>query len=276
MMEHITSIINKEIKKKENPIKTGFHFLDDTLGGYYPGEMTVITGCQNSGKTAFVITQLNNIAVDQHIPTLFVINNMSERNFLSSMIAYYCSIKTGNIHSALDTDLETDSVKAYLKKLADAPLYVEKADWLEGEKFFESIEKTIVEKDIKIAFFDEVIHTTTEIENCYVCREKILAMKLNIPVVTTCCVLHYEFGNDMLISPDLSKYIEIHGHDIAINLINYEFYHVLRDEYDRDLHNTIGFEILRQKGNPEKKIHLLLLDRLYRKDYTCIKKLFDL
>lgn len=66
-MEHITSIIDKEIKKKENPIKTGFKFLDDIIGGFYPGELTVVTGCQNSGKTAFVITQLNNISVDQHI-----------------------------------------------------------------------------------------------------------------------------------------------------------------------------------------------------------------
>ena len=135
-MEHITSIINKEIKKKENPIETGFTFLDETIGGYYPGEMTVISGCQNSGKTAFVITQLNNIAVDQHIPTLFVVNNMTERNFLSSMTAYYCGLKINNVHSALDSDLHTDTVNAYLKKLADAPLYIEKSDWMESEEIF--------------------------------------------------------------------------------------------------------------------------------------------
>lgn len=270
-MEHIKSVINNEIKKKENPIKTGFKFLDETLEGYYPREMTAICGCQNSGKTAFVITQLNNIAVDQHIPTLFVINSMTERNFLSSMIACYCSIKTKNIHSVLDSDSHRDTVKEYLEKLGDAPLYVEKADWFEDEDYFESLEKVIIEKDIKIVFFDEVIHTQSLNESFFVSQTKILAMKLNIPVVTTCCISHDEFGVDALTFPGLSKYVEIHGHDVAINLVNYEHNNVYQDEEGRDLHNMIGIIILKHKGSTEKKKCLLPLESMYIKNYTCGK-----
>lgn len=136
---------------------------------------------------------------------------------------------------------------------------------------FFSLEKTIIENNIKIVFFDEVIHTLSGNENFYVCRQKILAMKLNIPVVTTCCVLHNESGMDTLTSPDLSKYVEIHGHDVAINLVNYEHNNVYQDEEGRDLHNMIGIIILKHKGSTEKKKCLLPLESMYIKNYTCGK-----
>ena len=58
-MEHISNII-EEVKQQEIiPIKSGIKFLDDTLGGYYPGEVTTICGDIGSGKTAIIIAQLN-------------------------------------------------------------------------------------------------------------------------------------------------------------------------------------------------------------------------
>ena len=76
-MEHISNIIDEVIQQEITPIKSGIKFLDETLGGYYPGEMTTICGDINSGKTAIIIAQINHLAVDQHIPTLLVLNNMT-------------------------------------------------------------------------------------------------------------------------------------------------------------------------------------------------------
>ena len=89
-MEHISEII--ETTEVVKPITTGMRFLDRAIGGYYPGELTAICGEENSGKTAFVVSQLNLIAVEQHIPTMIVLNNMSRRTFLSCMAAYYYRI----------------------------------------------------------------------------------------------------------------------------------------------------------------------------------------
>ena len=108
-------------------------------------------------------------------------------------------------------------------------------------------------------------------ESFFVSQTKILAMKLNIPVVTTCCISHDEFGVDDLTFPDLSKYVEIHGHDVAINLVNYEHNNVYQDEEGRDLHNMIGIIILKHKGSTEKKKYLLPLESMYIKNYTCGK-----
>ena len=43
-MEHISNIIDEVIQQEITPIKSGIKFLDETLGGYYPGEMTTICG----------------------------------------------------------------------------------------------------------------------------------------------------------------------------------------------------------------------------------------
>ena len=269
-MEHISTIIKTESMKQEAPISTGFKFLDETLGGFYPGEMTTICGSEDCGKTAFVITQLNRIAVDQYIPTLFVLNNMTERNFLSSMIAYYCNIETNNVHSIIDSHLHQDSVKAYLKMLSEAPLYVVSSEWFEDKAFFEMIEKFIVEKEIKIAFFDEVVHYEILAESGSMSYLKTLSMKLGIPVVSTCCIWNYREGLEGIVTalPDLSKYCELHGHDVVISFIKYEQYHVYQDENGRDLHDTIGVEILKHKGRVERRKHFLPIGCLYLRNYA--------
>ena len=106
------------------PIKTGYKFLDEMIGGYYPGEVTTIGGCEDSGKSAFVITQLNYITVDQKIPTLLVLNNMSFDVFIALMASYYCCITVKDIHSVLYSPIYRSSVDQYLNKLREAPLYI--------------------------------------------------------------------------------------------------------------------------------------------------------
>ena len=123
-MEHVCDIIEETTSATICPISTGFKFLDTIIGGYYPGELTTICGEEDCGKTAYVISQLNHIAVDQHIPTLLVMNNMSKRTFLSCMAAYYCSIETYNVNAILDSEEHRETVCKYFEKLKDAPLYV--------------------------------------------------------------------------------------------------------------------------------------------------------
>lgn len=116
-MEHINEIIKHVINNNEHPISTGFKFLDNAIGGYYPGQLTTICGNENSGKTAFVIAQINYYAVDQQIPTLLVMNNMAERTFLSCMAAYFCSIETSDVNSVLNDEQYKKEVGALIKKL---------------------------------------------------------------------------------------------------------------------------------------------------------------
>ena len=275
-MEHINEIIKHVINNNEHPISTGFKFLDTAIGGYYPGQLTTICGNENSGKTAFVIAQINYYAVDQQIPTLLVMNNMVEHTFLSCMAAYYCSIETSNVNSVLYDEQYKKEVGAYLQKLKKAPLYIIGEEWMDENLYYDKIEGLITAHDIKIVFVDEINQESffSLPRKVSICHYKALAMKLSIPVVATCCVWTDREGIEG-IKPalgDLLCYNEIHGHDIVIGLVNYEQYHIYQDENGRDLHDTIYVEILKKKGKLNKRKYLLSWGNLYLRNSADKKK----
>lgn len=251
-MEHISDIIEDVQSLTEYPISTGFKFLDTVIGGYYPGEMTTICGEEDSGKSAYVISQLNHIAVEQKIATLIIINSMSKRALVSCMAAYYCNIETYNVNSVLYDEQYLAAVTNYMQKLKEAPLFVI-SEWRfdEGE-LLEEIESFIQAHRIKIAFFDE---SNGSFE--YSAKRKVsinnlkaLALKTNIPVVATTCIWNDRDGIEGMkpFLQDLYFCSEIHGHDTVIGLIKYERHYVFQDENGRDLRDTIHLEILKKRG----------------------------
>lgn len=275
-MEHISDIIKDVKSLTEYPISTGYKFLDTMIGGHYPGEMTTICGEEDSGKSAYVISQLNHIAVEQKIATLLIINNMSKRSLVSCMTAYYCNLEAYNINSVLDDEQHMTAVKNYLQKLKEAPLFV-MSEWCfnEGE-LLEEIESVIQIHRIKIAFFDES-NGSWEYSakkrvnvNCL----KTLSLKMNIPVVATTCIWNEREGMEGMrpFLQDLYFCSEIHGHDTVIGLIKYERHYVFQDENGRDLRDTIHLEILKKRGTIVKRRFYIPMRHFYFKDYADMEK----
>ena len=270
-MEHISEII-KETVEGCNPITTGLKFLDSTIGGYYPGELTTICGEEDCGKTAFVVSQLNRIAVEQHIPALVVLNNMSRRTFLSCMAAYYCSFEHVNVHKVMDDGQHSDEVKAYLDILKNAPLYIIKKETYEGSALTPEIEGMIQTFGIKIVFVDEAssFWMSEEQKSCPVTSYKTMAMKWNIPIVITACVWNDREGIEGMkpFLRDVYLYCDIHGSDSVIGLFRYDRHYIYQDEHGRDLHDMVNMEILKCKGKTTKRKYLMPWGYLYLKNYA--------
>ena len=271
-MEHIEQVINNVVKQNEYPISTGFKFLDDAIGGYYPGQLTTICGNEDSGKSAFIIAQVNYFAVDQNIPTLLIMNNMGERTFLSCMAAYYCSIETKNVNSVLYNKQYKNEVDAYLERLKLAPLFIIGMEWVDDKLFHEKLEGLVTSHDIKMVFVDEISqeYFYSMTRKVSISHYKAIALKLNIPVVASCCVWNDREGLEGIRPAlrDLIFYNEVHGHDTVIGLINYEQYNVFMDENGRDLHDTIHLEILKKKGKIKKRKYLLPWGYLYLRNFV--------
>lgn len=270
-MEHISEII-KETVEGCNPITTGLKFLDSTIGGYYLGELTTICGEEDCGKTAFVVSQLNRIAVEQHIPALVVLNNMSRRTFLSCMAAYYCSFEHVNVHKVMDDGQHSDEVKAYLDILKNAPLYIIKKETYEGSALTPEIEGMIQTFGIKIVFVDEAssFWMSEEQKSCPVTSYKTMAMKWNIPIVITACVWNDREGIEGMkpFLRDVYLYCDIHGSDSVIGLFRYDRHYIYQDEHGRDLHDMVNMEILKCKGKTTKRKYLMPWGYLYLKNYA--------
>lgn len=271
-MEHISEII--ETTEVVKPITTGMRFLDRAIGGYYPGELTAICGEENSGKTAFVVSQLNLIAVEQHIPTMIVLNNMSRRTFLSCMAAYYCSFENVNVHSIMDDERYSDKVDAYLDMLKEAPLYVISKETHEEDALTPEMEDLIQSNGIKIVFVDEAgpLHEHPKPQSVAVSSYKTFAMKMDIPVVITTCVWNdIDLEGVKTMEPFLKDIIlscDIHGSDTIVGLYRYGREYVYQDGHERDLHDMVYFEILKSKGKALQREFLLPWGYLYLRNYA--------
>lgn len=276
-MKHIRDLIGTATATQPEPIKTGFRFLDETIGGYYPGELTTLCGFEDNGKTAFVITQINRIAVDHNIPTLLVLDNMKLETFIALMASYYCGITTSDIHSVLTSPLYKDSVSVYLDKLKVAPLYIWEENYLFTEDIdITAIEDIIKEQGIRIIFYDEVMNY------CDYCNAKVgnilkkLALNTNVPVVATCTIVgdhDYEYSAEITLS-SFCRFGGYHGSDVIISITDFEKMEIYTDERGRKLRGIIQLKVLKYKGTIERKSGLF--DRkalLMRKAAIEMKKL---
>ena len=271
-MEHISEIKKEATVADGKPIATGLRFLDGILGGYYPGELTTICGEEDCGKTAFVVSQLNSIAVEQRIPTLVVLNNMPRRTFLACMAAYYCSFEHVNVHAIMDDGQHSDEVKAYLEILKGAPLYVIRKETYEENALTPEIEGTIQMYGIKIVFVDEAgsFWMSEKLKSSPVSSYKTMAIKMNIPIVITSCVWNNREGIEGMkpFLRDVYLYCDIHGSDSVVGLFRYDRHYIYQDEHGRDLHDMVNVEILKCKGKTTKRKFLMPWGYIYLRSYA--------
>ena len=64
-VEEYMDIVDHPEKAYEKKVYSGYHWLDDMLGGFKPAELIILASRPSMGKTAFALNVLRNMAVDQ-------------------------------------------------------------------------------------------------------------------------------------------------------------------------------------------------------------------
>lgn len=267
-MSHIAEYIEQTKLMLKAPIMTGFDFLDNIVGGYYPGQVTTICGGENIGKSAFVIHQINRLVVDHDVPTLLVLDQKSQLELLASMAAYYCNIVCDNILDILVQPIK-DEVIAYLRKLESRPLYIVEWKKKKSDESIEEIQKIVRENNIQIAFFDGVNDETYITSDSAGYFEKSLAVEFNIPVIKT--LYMWEMGDPFKQFPlyKLATPNGFHGGDIVIGLTR-----LWEDPFNDDEYlNWDGYlvmDVIKHKGdmNSLGKNSRIPQIQLYLRDYV--------
>lgn len=226
------------------PIKTGIKPLDKLIGGYYPGELTTVRGLKDAGKTAFIVHQVNRMAIDLGLETYMYASYMSEQVWLSMMVAYYCGIQTCDLHSVLYSPKYAVPVKDYLEKMKQAPLFVEFG--LKTAFSLEHVMEIVRREDIRIAFFDDAMWLGDDGMSL-----KKLAVECDIPVVaTTWTWLNGREGIEgrRVFLMDLDRDSGCFGTDVVIGMVDYESDQIFEDVNGRSLRGLLEMEVLKHKG----------------------------
>ncbi len=101
-------------------VLTEWDSLDKISGGLRNGEVVVVSGYSNMGKTTFVINLIKNISVEQSLPTLFFSFQLQEYIVSKSLLS---SMSGLNLYTQL-TEEEKSLLRIQIKRLEQAPIYL--------------------------------------------------------------------------------------------------------------------------------------------------------
>ena len=166
-------------------VLTGWSSLDENLGGLRNGEIIVVSGYANMGKTTFVTNLIKNISVEQGLPTLFFSFQLPEYMVSKSLLS---SMSGLNLNFPL-TEKEQSLLRIQINRLEQAPIYLCNEE-MNADLLGSTAEKFAKANGIKAIFIDGLRNIfcpqfdTSAIEETLQIL-KTTAIELNVPIVIT-------------------------------------------------------------------------------------------
>jgi replicative DNA helicase len=185
------------VSRKENGISgvpSGFTALDRITNGWQNSDFIIIGGRPSMGKTAFILSMIRNISVDQNLPiALFSLEN-SENQITKRLIASETELGSEKLRSGQLADHEWEQLHTKIKKLVDAPTFIESDPSLNTTTLRKKCIDLKEKYGIKCFFIDYVqlmkadpsMHGNWEQDINFISRDlKRLALELNTPFIVT-------------------------------------------------------------------------------------------
>jgi replicative DNA helicase len=171
-------------------ITTGFNAINKITKGFQKGELATIAVRPGIGKTSFLISMINNVALCEcHSVGVFSLERKSHK-LLKRLIQSTTGISMDKINEGTITDVEYNHVRSLVNSISKSNLIFEDQAGMSTDTLADKAKK-MQELGVEIIFIDylELLHTNNENENCE--DDKCVIMKelhqlakdINIPIV---------------------------------------------------------------------------------------------
>lgn len=185
----------KEIEKRTQSgiagVPSGIYEVDQKLGGFERGGITIVAGRPGSGKTAFAVSACAKMVIEQNLRGLFFSLEMSSKSLYQRFFAIVGQLKSSHIWKGTLSQAEWD-------KVGHAAQTMENCDFEIYDKYFSLSEITakcramnlkkpldfIVIDYMQLIHLDDQKKGNREQEVSAISRSlKMMAMQLNVPVI---------------------------------------------------------------------------------------------
>ena len=184
----MTEFLEELSKRKSNSINTGYKELDESLGGFKPGELIIIAGRPGMGKTTFAINLIKNMCYANKRVAMFSLE-MSESSLASKIVSFESNVLLKKIlnHKLDGKDWEkvTFSAPKFKKYnlLIDDSSYVNVSTIEEEISKIENIDIIFVDY-LQLIVSDALIGANRVLEVAKITRNlRAIAKGRNIPIV---------------------------------------------------------------------------------------------
>ncbi len=175
----------------QKSITTGFIAIDKITKGYQTGELAAIAVRPGIGKTSFLLSMLNNIALcEGHSCGIFSIERNSKQ-LMKRLIQSTTGISIDKINGGKLSDIENNHVRAVINSISNSKLLIDDQAGISTDTLKEKAKK-MRDMGVEIILIDhlELLHTNNsdtdceEDEMCVIIKElKALAVDIQIPIV---------------------------------------------------------------------------------------------
>ena len=269
----ISEIILESIKTLEDPknvsnnIESGFKGIDNSIGGFTPGELVVIGGRPGMGKTQLMVNLALNISLAH--PVIYFSFDLTEFLLTYRFISCLTSIPTSVILQGKISEEEMQRIAAVQNKILAHQILIHDAQNSSIALFKAHCIKYIKEYGVKVIMIDYIQMLSSdkykkyrEAEIADILRElKRIAKENNVCIIASSLLsraVETRGGDKKPMLSDLRESGAIEQDaDKVIFIYRPEYYCLTTDENGRSTTNQVELIVAKNKNGPLANINLL-------------------
>ena len=265
-------------------LSTGYHRLDKVLSGWQPTDLIILAARPAMGKTAFALSLVRNMAIDQGIPCGMFSLEMGNVQLVQRLICNVCQIPGDKIRSGQLERYEWGQLDNKIVALENAPLYIDDTPQLSVFELRSKARRMVREHKVKMIFIDYLQLMTANAgkgsrqeEISTISRAlKGLAKELNIPIMALSQLNRNVEGREGIEGkrPQLSDLRESgaieQDADIVMFVNRPEYFHIYKDDNGFDWRGKAEIIIAKHRNGGLDNVPLI-----FRKEYARFMNLDD-
>lgn len=187
--EHIEKLA--EAGAQVTGLATGFHDLDQLTSGLQPSDLIVVAGRPSMGKTSFVLSIAQNVALNLRVPVAIFSLEMSRSQLAQRFMSSEARVNAQNLRTGNLKDEDLSRLVSALDRLSEAPIFVDDSPSISGVEIRAKARRLMAKHNLGLVIVDylQLMQGSRKAENrqqeiSEISRSlKILGRELSIPIV---------------------------------------------------------------------------------------------
>ena len=189
-------------------VPTGFHELDDMIGGYGVGTLSLICGEPGVGTSTLLLDTLRHTAFQRGESALYYCADRSERAIVVQIIAAQSKVRWHTVAhgpNELDEAQSWDRAMQWSNQHQLAPLQIVASPWLNVDALIDDIEYRCRARTPRLIAVDPLIgfERALRVNDAVIDTARLLkaaALRLDVPIVATagCTIAEFDPSFDTL------------------------------------------------------------------------------
>lgn len=194
----IRELVNQALKKDYsgqnslNGLTTGFRALDNVTGGFQKGQLYTVAVKPGMGKTAFLLSIANNLAVKKNYCVAIFSSERSNLKITNRLIESETGMSLDKLRKGTMKASERDHVDSLISSIAKARIFLDDTPSLSAEELVKKSRQLKIVHNVDLVIIDylELLSTSitdtdsrSEQLNKIVHTIKEIARELNLPIL---------------------------------------------------------------------------------------------